>query len=205
MTRLKNTKALDPNRPESDTRTTLRLTNRADQATLGTGSPKAACTCAVQSAADPANEQSQPRRITWNLPGFDRRCRVSTRIGDLPIEALRLHDQVKTRSGAYLAVTWIDAIRVDANFMARHPEAHPMYVPASVIGPGQPVRDMLLSPGQPFGTSERATGAAHAPALEFDGHSGIRRIEKTEITYFRFHCDAPTEVQIDGAWFHVAP
>ncbi len=143
--------------------------------------------------------------ISWTLPGFERRCRVSTIFGELPIHALRRRDKVRTRSGAFRDVQWIDEIRLDADFLARHPEGYPVQLRCSVLAPGLPARNMLVSPAQVVCTDGLIGAHKTGPAAEFQSHPGIFRAPQAEITYFRFHCGEPVIVCIDGAWFSVAP
>lgn len=157
--------------------------------------------------AQPRSDAETPSRsiITWTLPGFDRRCRISTNFGDLPIEALRRHDKVKTLSGAYRSVERIDEIRLDADFLARHPEAHPVQIRLRTFTAGQPVRNTLVSPAQPVCPSGHVGSHAATVALDMVGLPGICRLPQAEMTYFRFHCGSPETVCVDGAWFHIAP
>ncbi len=163
-----------------------------------------------QTGAAPVIRQAGPpekptEAIAWTLPGFERRCRVATSFGDLPIQALRLRDRVRTRSGAFKAVQWIDEIRLDADFLSRHPEAHPIHLRARALTAGQPLRNMLISPAQVVCTEGLIGARRTGPATDFEGHPSICRAPQAEITYYRFHCGEPVTVSIDGAWFYVSP
>ncbi len=165
----------------------------------------------AEPAAEDRSETTVPsepvtgKAISWKLPGFDRRCRVSTIFGELPIEALRLRDQVKTLSGAYKQVQWIDEIRLDADFLRRHPEAHPIQLRARSLGGTQPGKNILVSPGQMLHATGLIGNIKKGLAAEFDGYPSINRLQQTEITYYRFHCGEPETVSIEGAWFCVSP
>ena len=56
---------------------------------------------AAVSSAQPAvcPGHTKPDNIEWNKSGFTGRVRVGTAFGDLPIEALRLRDEIRTSSG----------------------------------------------------------------------------------------------------------
>lgn len=151
--------------------------------------------------ADPAPESA----ITWTLPGFDRRCRVSTNFGELPIKALRRRDMVRTLSGAFREVKWVDAIRLDAEFMARHPEAHPVQLRAKALGPGQPGQNILVSPAQKISAQGLIGNMGIATAAEYEKYPNIARLPQMEMVYYRFHCGEPETVRIEGAWFCIAP
>lgn len=155
---------------------------------------------------------ARPHRTTAPLPslvrelsGFERNCRVATSIGDMPIEALRPHDRVRTLSGAFLTVRSIDCIHVDAEFMAHHPQAQPMEIRAAALGPRRPSRNMLLAPGQIMSTGGDPMQTGTVAVAELEGRPGIWRAPKPEMTYYRFCCDEPATVCIDGAWFGLIP
>lgn len=152
---------------------------------------------------DPQSHTDQP--FNWDLPGFGRGCRVATLFGDLPIEALRRRDKVKTLSGAYQEVVWIDEIRLDADFMARHPEAHPVQLRSKALGPGQPDKSILVSPAQSLCANGRAGDPTPVQMADLIGTPGVHRFPKPEMTYYLFHCGSPETVSIEGVWFPVIP
>ncbi|MBK0327084.1 Hint domain-containing protein [Rhodobacteraceae bacterium F11138] len=143
--------------------------------------------------------------MAWTLPGFERRCRVTTNFGELPIQALRLRDMVKVQSGAYREVQWIDEIRLDADFLSRHPEAQPVHLRAKALGPGLPSRNTLVSPAQVICNDGPGDTRKTGPAADFQGRPNIHRAPQVEITYYRFHCGEPVTVCVEGAWFRVTP
>lgn len=156
--------------------------------------------------AEPAEFTPPPaRKLDWTLPGFERRARVATIFGDLPIEALRLRDKVKTISGAFKQVQWIDEIRLDADFMARHPEAHPVMIRARALDGAMPCENILVSPGQEIWSPRHSGQSLARAASDLDGLPNITRLHRAEVTYYRFHCGAPETVSVEGAWFRVAP
>ncbi|MHA6262473.1 Hint domain-containing protein [Arenibacterium sp. CAU 1754] len=143
--------------------------------------------------------------VDWTLPGFGGKCRVTTIFGDLPIEALRRRDKVKTISGAFREVKWIDEIRLDADFMSRHSEAFPILIRAKALDGVHPVKDMLVSPGQDVWMPKMTGKSCAQTAAQLDGQPNIMKTHKPEITYYRFHCGEPEKVSVEGAWFYVAP
>ena len=142
---------------------------------------------------------------TFALPGFEGKCRVKTIFGDLPIEALRRRDKVKTISGAYREVVWVDAIRLDADFMSRHAAAHPVQIRAKALGGVAPVRNMLVSPGQQVWVPKVSDGYYAADADTLTAQPNMERMRRAEITYYRFHLGTPEKVCVEGAWFLTAP
>ena len=77
---------------------------------------------------------------------FAEGTRIATETGEARVETLRPGDLVRTASGRIAPVRWVGHTRVNA---ARHPRPHdvlPVRVRAGATGPGQPARDLLLSP-----------------------------------------------------------
>ena len=170
-------------------------------------------TSGVGSQAKPAPRQAEPAAgvpqgeagITWSLPGFEGKCRVHTNFGELPIEALRRRDMVRTISGAYREVQWVDAIRLDAEFISRHPEALPVMIRAKAMGNGYPIQNMLVSPGQKICDNVQSPGRGQTRAAQLDGRPGFLRQRRSEVTYYRFHCGGPEMVCIEGSYFCLSP
>lgn len=143
--------------------------------------------------------------VIWNLPGFEGKCRVTTNFGELPVEALRRRDMVKTLSGAYREVKRVDAIRLDADFMERHPAAQPVMIRARAADGLVPARNMLVSPAQKLWLPKQGQRAGAKTALQLEGTPNVLRAHRTEITYYRFHLGEEETVAVEGAWFCTAP
>ena len=152
-----------------------------------------------------ATADSPVKLRQWTLAGFDGRCRVTTDFGNMPVMGLRVRDRVKTISGTFREVKWIDDVRLDAAFLARHPEAQPMMIRAKALGGLFPSDDMMLSPAQEIWVPDGQSGHGARPAASLEAQPGIRRHSTGEITYYRFHLGAPETVCIEGAWFCVKP
>ncbi len=84
--------------------------------------------------------------------GFEVGCfaagtRLRTPRGEIRVEALRAgRDSVLTAAGRVAAIRWIGARTIS---VARHPSPErvmPVRVARGALGPGQPVRDLVLSP-----------------------------------------------------------
>ena len=159
----------------------------------------------VEPAPAPRAEPRASAPVAWTLPGFEGSCRVTTNFGELPIQALRKRDMVKTISGAYREVKWIDAIRLDEDFMTRHPGAHPLMIRAKALGGTFPVRNMLVSPAQQLWVPRVGAGFSAKTAADLEGTPNIHRMRRSEIVYYRFHCGDEEKVCIEGAWFCTAP
>ena len=148
-------------------------------------------------------EKIEPK-LDWYLPGFLGKSRVSTLFGDLPIEALRVRDDLRTYSGAGARVQVVDKIHLDAEFIRDHQSALPIRIPANAFGPGRPAQDMLLSPGQEI-CSDAHVATHFTKAEQYRGRFTPDLTQSTGLTYYRFHCGVPTIVKVDGIWVRVQP
>ena len=158
-------------------------------------------TTAVPSA-EPEDECNEDRPVDWNLPGFTGRVRVSTVFGDLPIEALRVRDQIRTSSGEFARVQWIDKLHIDADFLRKHPSAQPVVIPADSFGVGRPLKDMAVSPRQQV-CADAHVPTHFRPAANFCLIARAHRMQTTGLTYYRFHCGAPVTVRVEGVFVRV--
>lgn len=140
----------------------------------------------------------------WYLPGFVGKARVGTTFGDLPIEALRVNDDLRTFSGSTARVKLVDKIHLDGGFIRSNPRALPIRIPANSFGPGKPVQDLLVSPGQEICPNVHVA-AAFVTAEDLRGRFTMDLSQATGLTYFRFHCGAPAIVRVEGIWVRVQP
>lgn len=155
---------------------------------------------AVEPDESPAEDVVRP--AVWNITGFGAKARVGTAFGDLPIEALRVRDEVRTASGSIVRVQWIDKLHIDADFINRHLDAQPIRIPANSFGPGRPMTDMIVAPRQDL-CAEAHVASRFRPALDFRSRFGAHRAHVDGITYYRFHCGDPTSVRVEGVWVRV--
>jgi len=144
----------------------------------------------------------EPGPVDWNLPGFAGNVRVGTDFGDLPIEALRIRDGIRTASGRIARVRWIDKIHLDADFMRRHPGAQPVRIPANAFGVGKPLQDMTVSPCQEV-CSDAHVASRFLLASQLVSQSRAHRLQTAGVTYYRFHCGDPVVVRCEGVWVSV--
>ena len=158
-------------------------------------------------STDEPPKRLNPARETkpWTLPGFSGNARVTTSFGDLPIEALRLRDPVKTRSGKFLEVQWIDKVQLDEQFLSLHPEANPILIPHSAFGRMTPSNDVLVSPAQVLQLPRQASDMKATPAHSLVWRRNVERKPRRGFTYYLFHCGEPATVSVEGLWFEVVP
>ena len=147
------------------------------------------------------SENAEPK-LDWYLPGFLGKARVTTIFGDLPVEALRVRDDLRTYSGANAQVQLVDHIHLDADFLRKQPSALPIRVPANAFGPGRPSQEILLSPGQEISTDAHVA-TNFIKANELRGRFNSDLSQSVGLTYVRFHCGVPAIVRVDGLWVRV--
>lgn len=141
----------------------------------------------------------------WNLPGFHAKAKVFTIFGELPIEALRRRDKVRTVTGAYVEVEWVDKIQLGVDYLERHPEAQPILIRTSAFGKARPQTNLMVSPGQKLRVSGLLGAEGEQHASELAGKRNIMRMPHSGFTYYQFHCGAPATVSVEGLWFTVSP
>ena len=71
---------------------------------------------------------------------------IRTVAGDVPIERLRIGDQVVTHGGTARGIGWIGFRHYDGRFIARNPDALPVLFRAGALADGVPARDLRVSP-----------------------------------------------------------
>lgn len=149
----------------------------------------------------------RPRREAelWPLPGLCWNAKVTTSFGELPVQALRLRDPVRTASGAFLPVKWIDQIHLDEDFLAACPDAQPVLIPAHAFGASRPSQPLALSPAQRLNVARGDFGTELRSARELLKLPGVARKPESGLTYFLFHCGEPALVRVDGVWIPTAP
>jgi len=150
-----------------------------------------------------AAEQTE-RRMAWYLPGLTGKSRVSTVFGDLPVEVLRVRDDLRTYSGAAVQVQSVDRIHLDEDFLRKQPSALPLRIPANAFGPGRPSQDMLISAGQEI-SPDAHVASNFVKAGNLRNRFNPDLAQSTGLTYIRFHCGAPVIVRVDGIWVRVSP
>lgn len=137
--------------------------------------------------------------VNWSLAGFGVRARVGTTFGNLPIEALRVRDEVRSASGKTVRVQWIDKLHLDEDFLTKHPSADPVLIPANAFGCGRPMQDMLVSPQQVM-SPDAHVATRFKTAHELCSQARAQRVKTTGLTYYRFHCGEPVVVRVEGVW-----
>jgi hypothetical protein len=149
-------------------------------------------------------QRIEPEVIDWNLPGFGGKARVGTAFGDLPIEALRLRDDIRTFTGSIARVQWVDKIHLDADFLRKHPSALPIRIAANSLGPGKPMQDLIVSPRQEV-CPDAHVASSFLQASDLRPRFDVHRVQTAGLTYYRFHCGEPVVVRMEGVWVRILP
>jgi len=151
--------------------------------------------------------RTPPRQepIRWTLPGFCDGTRITTSFGDLPIQALRRRDPLRTREGITSMVEWVDCIQLDEEFIAANPDALPVRISAGAFGPGRPEKDLMVSPQQIVDAGNTAFNPDFRIARDLLNRPGVTRQPKLMLSYYVFHCGRPVTVRADGLSVQVNP
>lgn len=149
--------------------------------------------------------QDQVER-TWTLPGFGPLTRITTSLGDVPAQALRERDLVRTRSGDFKPIVWLDRIVLDEEFLSLHPDALPVHIKPNALGRGVPSHDVFLAPRQPIAPrANKLMGRYEDGALNLIGRPGVFRKAEAMYTYTLFHLGEPAVVQVSKMFVDIEP
>jgi hypothetical protein len=77
---------------------------------------------------------------------FARGALVATPHGDISVEELEPSDEVITKNGGIVAVSWIGHRRLSGFDLALHPHLRPIRIRQNAFGANRPDRDLIVSP-----------------------------------------------------------
>ncbi|WP_347313359.1 Hint domain-containing protein [Defluviimonas sp. SAOS-178_SWC] len=155
--------------------------------------------------SEPGRRPPRQEPIRWTLPGFCGSARVTTSFGDLPIQALRRRDPLRTVQGTLATVDWIDCIQLEEDFLHANPDALPVRISAGALGNGRPERDVIVSPHQVVNVAPGQFQQDFRRARDLTDKPGIMRQPEMLISYYVFHCAAPAAVMVEGLCVSVSP
>ena len=141
----------------------------------------------------------------WPLPGLAPMTRVETSFGKVHAVALRKGDPVKTRSGEFRKIVWLNRVLLDHSLLIEKPDANPVRIRTGALGPSVPERDILVSPRQKLCPGPKVSLERREEAGDLAGASGIARQPETGLSYTMFHLGEPAEVECDGVFMLFEP
>ena len=97
-------------------------------------------------ATGPAPAIDTSRPLTTTVPCFVRGTSLATPTGEIAVEALAVGDFLATISGVAMQVRWVGHRVLDCRRHPRPWDVLPVRVRAGALQPGQPHRDLCLSP-----------------------------------------------------------
>lgn len=142
----------------------------------------------------------------WTLPGFGPLTKITTSLGDVPALALRERDLVRTKTGDFKRIVWLDRIVLDEEFISLHPDSLPVHIKPNALGRGIPNADVYLAPRQPIAPqANKLLGTYEEGALDLIGRPGVFRKAEAMYTYTLFHLGEPAVVQASRMFVEVNP
>ncbi|MGI9388567.1 MAG: Hint domain-containing protein [Boseongicola sp.] len=141
----------------------------------------------------------------WPLPGLAPMTRVRTSFGDVHAIALRDGDLVKTRSGDFKPIVWLNRVLLDEQFLAEKNDSNPIRIQAGAMGPATPSSDVLVSPRQIVCPTPKSSLSERREAADLLAKPGVMRIRETGLSYTMFHLGEPAEIQCDGMFLLLSP
>ncbi|MGR3290167.1 MAG: Hint domain-containing protein [Paracoccaceae bacterium] len=139
------------------------------------------------------------------VQGLGPMTRVTTAFGEVHAQTLRERDRVRTKNGEFLAVTSIDRITLDADFLKYHPGAQPILIRAGAFARGIPAADIVLAPFQRIDAKQPFIPNGLNKAIDAIHRPHVYRKSETMITYTIFHCEKPASVCCEGLWVNTSP
>jgi autotransporter passenger strand-loop-strand repeat protein len=117
--------------------------------------------------------------ITTDVPCFAEGTRLLTPRGYVEVEALSVGERLITQAGEDAPIIWIGRRRLE---LRAHPEpasVQPVRIRADAFGPGEPARDLLLSPDHGV-----LCGGLLVPAKALVNGVNITQMAWAAVTYF---------------------
>lgn len=124
---------------------------------------------------------------------FAAGTRIATPSGEVRIEALRAGDLVTTASGEARPIIWIGRRRVDCRYHPSPEEIQPIRIRAHAFGPGEPRRDLLLSPDHAL----YREGVLIPVKYLINGES-VAQVNVREVMYFHIELERHDVVLANG-------
>lgn len=140
------------------------------------------------------------------IPCFTPGTLICTLSGEVPVETLKVGDQVITRDNGVQEIRWIGSKTLCGKKISERMQLRPVEIQAGSLGKGLPQRDMLLSPNHRVLISNEVTALYFeehevlASCKHLVGRKGVSRVAPDEVTYIHFMFDQHEIVLADGIW-----
>ncbi|MEQ8293870.1 MAG: Hint domain-containing protein [Roseovarius sp.] len=138
------------------------------------------------------------------VPCFTPGTMVTTRAGKRAVETLRPGDMLLTRDRGFQPVVWRGMRRVAGSALSA--ETAPVTIRAGALGPGQPERDMVVSPGHRMLSTDRdlLRGVGEPEALvearALTGLPGIGRVVDGPVGYVHLLMEKHEVILAENTW-----
>lgn len=131
--------------------------------------------------------------ISLEVTCYAQGTRISTAAGEVPVEALKIGDRVKTLHAGMQTIKWIGGRSYAAPF-ANHPKVLPVRIAAGAIADHIPSRDLFVSPGHAI-----CIDGALIHASRLVNGVSITQAETVEtITYFHIELETHEVIFAEG-------
>lgn len=128
------------------------------------------------------------------LPCFAAGTRIATNRGEVAVEHLAPGDEVRTmHHGGFAPITWIGQRHVDCSRARQPASAWPLRVRAHAFAPGQPHRDLFLSPDHAV-----FVDGVLIPIRYLENGRSIARDPRDNLTYFHIELARHDVVLAEG-------
>ena len=125
--------------------------------------------------------------------------RIATPCAEMPVELLRIGDEVITASGGVERIRWIGRRRYAAAAIAADRARRPVRIAAGAFGAGLPRRDLFLSPQHALLLRDPEGEDVLVPAAQLvNGVSVARCDDCRDVTYFHIELTAHDAVLAEG-------
>ncbi|WP_086612073.1 Hint domain-containing protein [Acetobacter indonesiensis] len=129
-------------------------------------------------------------------PCYCRGTLIATARGDIPVEALRIGDQVATASNGYRPVRWIGRRSYSGQFANGNRDVLPVVFRRGSLGNGLPRQDLSVSPLHAM----YLDGVLIPAVLLVNGTSIVQAEKMDEVSYFHIELESHDIVFANGAY-----
>lgn len=155
-------------------------------------------------AVQDAGKAAPPSKaVSWSIPGFGPMTRISTSFGEVPAQALRERDALRTHTGGFVRISKIRRYTLESDVLAASEDILPVIIRAGALGAGLPKQDIAVSAEQEIAVGGGMHGSKLVKARDLLSRPGVYRGAETIYTYTRIRCEEPVLVRSEGLWLRV--